>query len=155
MPELFPVEVLHGLIELPEELQTIGSDTSFDDASVILLPLAGDPAVSFHAIEQAGHVGVPGNHVLGDAAAGEAFGFGATKDAEDVVLSGSQAGGLEDALGLLGKRIGQLEDTDEQLVLERDRDRALGHGSIIVVITTIVKREKPEKQENLNAKTYR
>src|ERR1700739_623635 len=127
MAELAAMTVVNGRYEFFEQPQPFRSDASFDDAAVVLLALAGDPAVFFHAIEEAGHIGIAGNHALGDPAAGKAFGFGTAKDAEDVVLSGSETGGFDDNLGLLREGVGEPEDGDEEVILERD-GWALRHG---------------------------
>ena len=140
MAELAGMTVVYGLIELLEQPQTFRSDARFDDTPVVLLALSGDPAVFFHAIEQAGHIGVAGNHALGDPTAGKAIGFGAPQDAQDVVLRGRKTARFDDDLGLLREGVGELEDGDEEVILERD-GWALRHGMIIVVITTIVKRK--------------
>lgn len=145
MAELFLVQIVHGLIELFQKLKTLRRDASFDDPAIILLALAGDPTVFFHAIEQASHVRVARDHAFGDAAAEQAVGFGASKDAEDIVIGGGESSGLNEFFGVLGKGIGDFEDGHKELILKGEVGRRVrGHDETIIVITTIVKRKDSE-----------
>ena len=118
--KLSPVQVVYGLIELFEEFQAIRGDTGLNDAPVVILPLAGDQTVFFHAIQEAGHVRVAGNHSIGDAAAEKTLRFCAAEDAQDVVLGRRKTGRLDEMLGSLRQGIGNFEESNEELVLERD-----------------------------------
>jgi hypothetical protein len=118
--ELRLVQIMNRLIELFEQLQAFGSNAGDDHATVVLLTLAGDPALLFQAIEEAGHVRIAGDHALGNAAAKQSFAFRAAENAQDIVLSGSQAGGLDDLFRILREVIGGFQDGDEELVFERD-----------------------------------
>jgi hypothetical protein len=138
--ELTLVQVVDGLIQLFEELQSIRGDARLDDAAIVLLALAGDPTVLFHPIKHAGHVRVMGDHSFGNTTTEESVGFGAAEDAEHIVLGAGQASGFEELLGLLGEGIGGFEDGDEEVVRQGDRGGPAIHGVIIVVITIGVKR---------------
>ena len=90
------------------------------------------------------HVRVVRNHAFADAAAGEACGFGAAKNAEDIVLRAGEAMRLEELLGFEAEGIGGLLEGDEDGVLHRKRSAgeiAATHGATIVVVTTNVKRK--------------
>jgi hypothetical protein len=89
--ELTLVKLANRLIETFQKSETRGSDSGFDDAAVVGLAGARDEAALLHAVEKAGHVRVVGNHAFADAAAGEACRFGATENAEDVVLGAGEA----------------------------------------------------------------
>ncbi len=84
------------------------------------------------------------NHAAADAAAREAIGLGAAKNAEDVVLRAGEAMGLEELLGFEAEGIGGLLEGDEEAVLHgkrRMRKSAATHPGTIVVMTTNVKRK--------------
>jgi hypothetical protein len=72
--------------------------------------------VFFHAIEQASHIGISGNHTFGDASTKNAFRLGASKDAQDVVLCPGERGGFEEALDLLRQGVGGPEERNEEQV---------------------------------------
>ena len=78
MRELALVEIVNGLIERSQQLQPLRSDAGLHDAAIVFLALARDQGALLHAIEKTRHVGVMGNHTVGNTAAGEAFGLGAT-----------------------------------------------------------------------------
>ena len=118
MVELALVKLANRLIEIFQKSETRGGDAGFDDAAVIGLARAGDEAALFHAVEEAGHVRVVRNHAFADAAAGEAFGLGATKNAKDIVLRAGEAVRLEELLGFEAEGVGGLLEGDEDAVLE-------------------------------------
>src|SRR5215468_494191 len=141
MAELSFVQIVHRLVELLQEIQAFRGDARFDDAAIVFLALTRDPGVFFHAVEQTGHIGIAGNHALGDAATENAVGLGAAENAQNVVLCAGEATGLQEVLGLLGKGVGGLEERNEDLVFEKSGFAGGRHRPILVVITTIVKRK--------------
>ena len=114
--ELALVKLANRLIETFEKSKARRSDAGFDDAAVIGLARAGDEAALLHAVKEASHVRVVRNHAVTDAAAGEAMGLGAAKNAEDVVPRPCEAMGLEELLGFEAERIGGFLKGDEDAV---------------------------------------
>ena len=146
------MQVMHRLIQALQQFQALRGDARFDDSAVVLLALAYYPAVFFHAVQQPGHVGIPGNHAFRNATAEQAVGFGAAKNAQDVVLGGGQSGGFKELLSVLGKRISGPEDGDEELIFEGSgRFARKRHKENLVVITTIVKRKDAAPHANCPA----
>jgi hypothetical protein len=140
--ELPLVQIVDGLVQFLQQSQTLRRDTGLDDASVILLALARNPAVFFHAIEKARHVRIARNHAFGNAATEQAMRFRAAKDAQNIVLGRSEPGGFDQLLRFLGERVGDFEDSDEDLILQWGGGiRSKSHTTNIVVVTTIVKRD--------------
>jgi len=119
MTELLFVQIVYRLIELLQQFQAFRGDARLDDAPIVFLALARDPSVFLHAVEQASHVGVAGNHALSDAAAKDSVRLRAAEDAQDVVLRAGESGGFEEALGLLRQGVCGFEERDEELVFER------------------------------------
>lgn len=144
MAELLLVELANRLIETFQKSESRGSYAGFDDASVVGLARTSDEASLFHAVEEAGHVRVVRDHAIADAAAGEAFGFGAAKNAEDVVLRAGEATWLEELLGLEAEEIGGFLERNENAVFQGKSWADIGaatHEDTIVVMTTSVKRK--------------
>ena len=144
MVELALVKLANRLIETFEKSEARGGDAGFDDAAVIGLAGTGDEAALLHAVEEAGHIRVVRNHALSDAAAGEAIGLCAAKNAEDVVLSTGEAMGLEELLGFEAERIGGFLEGDEDAVFQGKKGegkRTATHAGTIVVVTINVKRK--------------
>jgi hypothetical protein len=140
--ELPLVQIVDGLVQFLQQSQTLRRDTGLDDASVILLPLARNPAVFFHAIEKPRHVRIPRNHAFGNAAAEQAMRFRAAKDAQNIVLGRSEPGGFDQLLRFLGEPVGDFEDSDKDFILQWGGGiRSKSHTTNIVVVTTIVKRD--------------
>ena len=102
MTELPFVQIVYRLIEPFQQSQSFRGDARLDDAPVVFLALARDPTVFFHAVEQASHIGVAGNHALSDAAAKNSVWLRAAQDTQDVVLRSGEASGFEETLRLLG-----------------------------------------------------
>jgi hypothetical protein len=88
MLELPVMQVMYGLIEGLEQIQTLFGDARFDYAAVVGLAFASDEVALLHAIEQAGNVGIVRDHAVADAAAGQAIRLRAAKNAENIVLRG-------------------------------------------------------------------
>ena len=101
MPELAFVEIVHRLVESFQQAKSLRRDARLYNAPVVGLALPGDEAALFHAVEEAGHVRVVRNHAVADAAAGQAGGLGAAKNAKDIILGAGEAGGFEELLGVL------------------------------------------------------
>jgi hypothetical protein len=144
MVELALVKLANRLIETFEKSKARRSDAGFDDAAVIGLARAGDEAALLHAVKEAGHVRVVRNHAVTDAAAGEAMGLGAAKNAEDVVLRPCEAMGLEELLGFEAERIGGFLKGDEDAVFQGKSGvgkNAATHAGTIIVMTINVKRK--------------
>jgi hypothetical protein len=144
MVELALVKLANRMIETFEKSKARGGDAGFDDTAVIGLAGAGDEAALFHAIKEPGHVRVVRNHAVADAAASQAIGLGAAKNAEDVVLRASEAMGLKELLGFEAERIRGLLEGNEDAVLDGKSGvgkSAAAHAGTIVVMTTNVKRK--------------
>ncbi|HXX13480.1 MAG TPA: hypothetical protein VEJ47_01125 [Candidatus Eremiobacteraceae bacterium] len=131
MAELFSVQFEHRSIQSFQELEAVGGDAGYDDPAVLGLALAGNQLVAFHAIKEAGDIGVMRDHALTDTAAGQAIGLGAAKNAEDVVLGGGKAGSFEELLGSLGERVSGFEDGDEELTFEMRRIGPRPHDQLL------------------------
>jgi hypothetical protein len=152
--ELLFVQVVHRVIELFENVEPGGSDAGFDDAAVFGLAFASDQGALFHAIEQAGHIGIAGDHAVADTLTGKAGGAGATENAQDVVLGAGEAVSLDEEVGVLGEAVGGAEESYEDFGFEAGGNGfavLVRHGGTIVVITTIVKRKSDglERQSRL------
>jgi len=85
MAELTVVEVAHRLMEMGKQGDPGRCNADQDFAPVGIFAAAADEGAFLEAVEEAGNVGVAGDHAAGDFAAEEALG-GAAQDAEDVVL---------------------------------------------------------------------
>jgi hypothetical protein len=84
------------------------------------------------------------NHAFTDAAASEALGLSAAKNAEDIVLRAGEALGLEELLGFETQGIGSFLKGDEDAVFQGQSgvgSWAATHEHTIVVMTTNVKRK--------------
>jgi hypothetical protein len=142
--ELAFVKLANRLIETFQERETRGCDAGFDDTAVGGLASAGDETAFFHAVEEASHVGVVRNHTFTDAAAGEAKGLSAAKNAENVVLSAREAMRLEKLDGLEAEGVGGFLEGNKEAIFEGEIGWgrvAATHEDTIVVTTTNVKRK--------------
>lgn len=138
------MKLANRLIETFQNSETRRCYAGFDDAAVIGLARTSDEASLFHAVEEAGHVRVVRDHAIADTAAGEAFGFGAAKNAEDVVLRAGEAMWLEELLGFEAEEIGGFLEGNEHAVFQGKSWTDIGaatHEDTIVVVTTNVKRK--------------
>jgi hypothetical protein len=104
---------LHDFISILEQFEAERGDVCPDDAAVLAIAFLLDELVGFEAGEQAGDVGLGGDHAIADGGAGEAFALGAAKDAEDVVLGGGEAGGLEALLNGALQSVGGAHELEE------------------------------------------
>jgi len=104
--ELAAMGLVNRLIKLGEEGQASFGDGGADDAAIGGLAMAGDQAAFFQAIQEAGHIGVAGNHAAGDFLASEAAGSDAAENAEDIILCCGEAEGFEDGGGLPHQGVG-------------------------------------------------
>ena len=118
MAELLFVQFVDWSVELFEDLEAGRRNASLDNAAVLCLPLPRDEAALFHAVEEAGQVGVARDHAIADALAGKAVGSSAAQDAQDVVLSAGQAVLLDQVVGLLAEAIGDAQQGDKEPGLE-------------------------------------
>jgi hypothetical protein len=89
--ELAFVELSNRVVESFQEFETLTGNARLDDTAVVGLAGADDEAALFHAVEEARHVWIMRNHAIADAAAREASGFGATENAQDIVLRAGEA----------------------------------------------------------------
>jgi hypothetical protein len=139
------VQIVNWSIQTPQQVEALLGHTSLDHATVIGLALAGDETGFFEAVEQAGHVRIVGNHALANIAASQSARFGATKNAQDVVLNAGHTKLLEELFGLLSQGVrGTLYGNEGMVFQGQDRRRVWGarrHSGIIVVITIIGKRK--------------
>lgn len=115
--ELAAVELFEGFIDGGEALEAGGGDPGADDAAVVGLAVALEPALALDAVEQAGDVGLAGDHAFADFAAGEAGGAGAAQDAQDIILGGGDVEGPEEIGEGAIELIGGAEDLEEGLLL--------------------------------------
>ena len=76
-------------IDVAEEFKALSGDLGPDDTAVPFIALLADQLLRFHAGEKARDVGNGGDHTFADGGAGESRGLGSAKNAEDVVLRGS------------------------------------------------------------------
>lgn len=110
-----------GFVEVFEEAEGGVGDGGFDDSAVGGVALAMDEAGFFHAIEEAGDVGVAGDHAGADFVTGEAglvaAGVGTAEDAEDVVLGGGEADGFEEGVHAFGEGFGGTHEVQEDFLL--------------------------------------
>ncbi len=124
-------------------------DARLYNAAIVGLALPGDQAALFHAVEEARHVRVVGDHAVADGTASQAFRFGAAKNAKDVVLRARKPRRFQKLFRFLFERVGGLQQRHENAVLQGDggtgRFGAQVHSSRIVVITTIVKRKNASR----------
>jgi hypothetical protein len=111
--ELSSVQFFYRSVKLSQDFQTLRGDTRLYYAAIVELAHAGNQAALFHAVEQAGHIGVVGNHAVADALAGQTIGLGAAQDAQNVVLSPGQGVLLHQLFGLLAEAVGGDEQGDE------------------------------------------
>src|SRR4029077_8730128 len=79
--ELPLMDFLNRRIKFAKKLEAIGCDASLHYTSVVTLAFASDHAALFHAVQEASHVGIVGNHAIADAFAGQAGWLGSAKDA--------------------------------------------------------------------------
>jgi hypothetical protein len=111
------MKLANRLIETLQKCEARRGDAGFDDAAVIGLASAGEEAAPFHAVEEAGHVRVVGDHAFADGAASEAFGLRAAQNAQDIVLRAGEAVGFQELLGFDAEGIGGLLERNEDGVL--------------------------------------
>jgi len=116
--ELAFVKFANGGIHFFEQFEPLVGDSRFHNAPVFLLPLACDQFAIFHAVEQAGHVGIAGDHPFADGVAWQAIRARAAQDAQDVVLGRGQPVGLHQLIGLGGQGISGFQEGDEDLIFE-------------------------------------
>lgn len=121
---------MNGTVELGEEFQPWFGDAADDDAAVLFGTLARDEAAGVEAVEEAGDVGIAGDHALADFGAGEAVGAGATEDAEDVVLGGGETGGFEDGGSECCDVLGGAEEVEDDFLLEADEGPGLAEFAL-------------------------
>src|SRR6266481_2687755 len=143
MAELALVELANGPVKTFQEIEARRGDAGFDDAAIVGMARAGDETALFHAVEQARHVRIVGDHAIPNAAASEAGGLSAAKDAEDIVLRSGKTMRLEKLLGLQAEEIGGFQEGHKEEIV-RGKGRGVAsrtHASTIVVITNIVKRK--------------
>ena len=78
-------------------------DARFHNAAVVSLANPGNQAALFHAVKEARHVRVVGDHAVPDGTAGQTFGLGPAEDAKDIVLSARKTRGLQELLCFLSR----------------------------------------------------
>lgn len=127
--ELAAVEGADGLIEAGEKAEPFGGDAGEDAAAVGMLAAAGDQPAFFEAIEQAGDIGVAGDHAGGDFPAQQAFGS-AAQDTERVVLGRGKAMLAEKLRGTPREPVGGALDFDEKHFLGAGGAGRAGLGAV-------------------------
>jgi len=129
-------------VESFQQAETLRRNARFDDTAVVGLALADDEGALLHAVEKTSHIRIVRNHVITDAAAGQAVRLGSTENAKNIVLRPGESGGFQELLGILAEGIRGLEKGNEGTGFEATGVFGAGnHGLRIVVITTIVKRK--------------
>ena len=81
-------------------------DARLYDAAIVGLTFPGDQAVLFHAVEEARHIRVMGDHAVADGTASQALGLGSAKNAKDVVLCARKPRGFQKLFCFLGEGVG-------------------------------------------------
>src|SRR5579863_9364146 len=74
VPELFPVSRLYRPVEFTQDLQPLRRDPGENHPPVLRFPATRDQASLLQAIEESGNVRVPGDHAVGNLAAGRPSG---------------------------------------------------------------------------------
>jgi len=144
MAELALVQLANRRIETFQDAQTFPGDPRFDYAAIIGLALTSDQAALFHAVEQAGHVRVVGDHAVADAAASQTMGFSAAQDAQDVVLRAGQAVRFEQLFGFDGQSVGGFLEGNEDLGCKGSV--WLGWAAAIHLPTIVVETDNVKRQ---------
>jgi hypothetical protein len=103
--ELAFMKLTNGLIEPSEKIETCVGDAGLHYTTVVPLTLARNQAALFHAVQKASHVGIVGNHTVGNFSACQAVRFRAAQDAQHVVLSAGEAVAFEQLFGVLAQGI--------------------------------------------------
>jgi hypothetical protein len=93
--KLAAMQFAHRLVERLKQIKALGGDACFDHAAIIGLAFTSDEIAFFHAVEEAGDVRVMRNHAFAYATAGEAMGFSAAKNPQDVILRAGETGGFD------------------------------------------------------------
>src|SRR5579863_2972247 len=91
VPELFPVSRLYRPVEFTQDLQPLRRDPGENHPPVLRFPATRDQASLLQAIEKSGNVRVPGDHAVGNLAAGKAV-RRAPEDPQHVVLGRRKVG---------------------------------------------------------------
>lgn len=142
---IFPFE--RGL-EAGEKLEAGRGDACEDHPAVARVARPGDEAAGLETVEKTGHIRVVGDHASRNLAAGQTGGLGAAENAQNIVLAGGEAMGLESEGETAQNGIRGPHEIDGGLGREgRERARlfdlgedASRHAEMISVTTTIVKR---------------
>lgn len=116
--ELLAVEGEEGVVEFFEESEAFGGDAGGDDAAIAGIASAEDEAPGGEAVEEAGDVGVAGDHVFGDGFAGHTGVAGTSEDAEDVELDGGEAEGFEEFLESAEEEVSGAQDVEGDFLFE-------------------------------------
>src|SRR5258708_36936164 len=127
MPELALVKIGNWPVEGLEKAEPLRSDSGPNDAAVVGLAHSGNQAALFHAVEEAGHVRVVGDHAVPDSLARETCGLGTAKDAKNIVLRAGEPRPFQEMFRFLAEGVTGLQERYEDAVLRRDgRARGLG-----------------------------
>ena len=78
-------------VHLSEEVEAGLGDVGDDDAAIAGVAALADELEALESIEQAGDVGLGGDHAVADGGAGQAVGLSSSEDAQDVVLRSGDA----------------------------------------------------------------
>ena len=112
-----------GVLQALDEFQSGGRDGGTDDAAIGFGAAPADEAAFFEAVEQAGDIGIAGEHAVGDFSAGQALkgaaGLDAAEDSQDVVLRGREADGLKHFDGVADEHVGGPDDIEVRFEFER------------------------------------
>lgn len=118
MGELFAVEFEEGGVDGGEECEAVGGDAGGDDAAVLGVAGSGEQAAGFEAVEEAGDVGIAGDHVTADGFAGHALIAGAAEDAQEVVLDVGEVVGLEEFLEAAEEEVCGAQNVKEDFLFD-------------------------------------
>ena len=132
------VGLADGVVEVVKEGQSRGCDADKDFTAIWILAAAADEAALFEAVEEAGDIGIAGDHAAGDLAAEQAVGR-AAQDAKDVVLVRGEVVAFQELGRCAGEEISGADEIDEDGFLGTGGgfgcSRYAGHSSKMVVGT--------------------
>src|ERR1700678_436366 len=91
VPEELDGQVLNDRVHFFQQLKSSWRDLGPDHTAVVLVALLADKLESLEPGEQAGNIGLGGDHAVADSRTGEAVRLRTAQDAQDVVLGGGDA----------------------------------------------------------------
>jgi len=108
-------------VQFTKNPQTLGRDARFHNATVILLPSAGDESAVFETIEKAGDIGIVRDHAAAHFPASQARRPRASQNSQNVELRARKIERLENLLDVPNKRPIEAHKVKEDLLLKGQR----------------------------------